>query len=681
MTQLVLPDEGGTDQIKVSPMPQPSQKDRVLRADPTDLRDRFFEPSLNPLGAESEPALVGRICSETHALPYHLRDQGTDGTCAGQALANLIDMHRIRALGARAERPAPVSARMLYQMGVQQERGPGATGPVGVTSLRSVIKGFYHNGVCPEAAWPDKKDETVLSPDRAKGARGTTLGAYYRVRSYLNDYHAALSEADCIFVSATTHRGWHKVTDGAIPTDPTPAENHAFVAVGYNDRGFLVLNSWGRDWGGYRSEGQLLHGVALWSYEDWSINVLDAWVLRLGVPSPEAFTYSHSRRGIFFDDGPLQAGSAPSHQLLGHFAHLDDGDHVTGGSYASSRSSVALTAGRMAAKPDRPVHISLPGSLLGIGAAFLSEVRRRPALEDGLGMYPYTLFWCNDMVESTTSVLAHLFDTAVEKVGVHSPDLNDEIEVATSGIGRAFWRDIKRAARRAGHHAHMHRPAVTQDGAAAELFDHFAATGAKLHLTADGAGVLLLEQYLLSLHTGGPGKDIAGTRRAFFDVVSSLTLIAPTIRADDFAAAFGPLVAELAARKPIKDAARVTLWVPSWGFERKLTVGHYSRSILDLVLYGFEGADKARDRFIGMSAKRWGAAQLTEPGGLLAGVDVRKIKTPDHAKQPAEERRRRYTQAHVIAHKESHAQILANLQAIISEDSQQKDESHDQDHT
>jgi len=662
-------------------MPEQSRQKNALRADPTDLRDRFFEPSLNPLGAETERALIGRICSQTHALPYNLRDQGADGTCAGQALANLIDMNRIRALGPGSARPGPVSARMLYQMGVLQERGPTATGPAGVTSLRSVIKGFYHNGVCSDDAWPDKPQDTVLSPDRAKAARGTTLGAYYRVRSFLNDYHAALSEADCILVSAATHAGWRKVAGGAIPADPEPAENHAFVVVGYNDRGFLVLNSWGRDWGGYRSDGQILKGVALWSYEDWSLNVLDAWVLRLGVPSPEAFTYSYSRRGIFFDDGPIQAGSAPSHQLLGHFAHLDDGTHVTGGSYASSRGSVALTAGRIMARPGRPVHISVPGSLLGIGAAFLSEVGRRAALEGGLGMYPYTLFWCNDMVDSTTAVLSHLFDTAVEKVGVHSPDLNDEIEVTTSGIGRAFWRGIGRAAVRAGHHAHMYRQAGVRDGAAAEMFDSFAATGARLHLTADGAGVLLLEQYLRSLQTGGPGKNIAGKRKAFFDAVSSLTLIAPTIRADDFAAAFGPLVADLAARKPARDGARVTLWVPSWGFERKLTVGHYSRSILDLVLYGFEGADKAHDRFIGMSARRWDAARLTKAGGPLAGVEVRKIKTPDHARQPPEERRRRYTQAHVIANRESHAQIMANLKAILAEDSQQKEQTHDQDHT
>ncbi len=648
-------------------MPDIAAIDRVLRADPTDLRDRFYEPSLRPLAPESERILAQRICPPHNVLPYELRQQGQDGTCAGQALANLIDMHRIWAAGDNC-RPAKISARMLYRMAVQMERGTSGSASDGVTSLRSVIKGFYHHGICDDALWPDDAHETELSPDRAKAAKATTLGAYYRVRSYLNDYHAALSEADCILVSAATHRGWKAVVNGSIPLEPESAENHAFVIVGYNDRGFLVLNSWEKDWGGYRCDGRLLHGVALLPYEDWSENVLDAWVLRLGVPSPEAFTFSHSRRGINFDDGPIRAGSAPCHQLLGHFAHLDDGKHVAGGSYASSRDSVALTAKQIAAKPNRPVHIALPGSLLGIDAAFSAEVDRRPGLEDGVGVYPYTLFWCNDMVESTSAVLEHLFNTAVDKVGALSPNLNAEIEAATSGIGRAFWRDIKNAAECAGPHRHICGADQKADGAAADLFDSFAATGTRLHLTLDGAGALLLEQYLISFESHNYLKNINDKRATFLSAVSSLTMIAPTIQPKPFKKAFQPLIKKINERGP----GRVTLWVPSYGFERKLTVGHYTRSILDLVLYGFEGANKESAQFIGMSSKRSGAAYMTAPGGELEGVVLHKIKTPDHAVQPPDMRRRRYTQHDVIAHRDANARILAHLTQIKSIDQQHK---------
>ena len=52
-----------------------------------------------------------------------------------------------------------------------------------------------------------------------------------------------------------------QVRDGEIvPPGPNAGvgalglEKHAFVIVGYTPRGFLVLNSWGRDWGGWRPE-------------------------------------------------------------------------------------------------------------------------------------------------------------------------------------------------------------------------------------------------------------------------------------------------------------------------------------------------------------------------------------------------------------------------------------------
>ena len=646
-------------------MPHGTTNGSAFRQDPTDLRDRIYEPSLRPLAADSQTALAQRI-ARVGAMPYEIRHQGTDGSCAGQALANLIDLHRVGACSNGMRRPERVSARMLYQMGVQQEQGQAGQTVEGVTSLRSVIKGFYHNGVCGEALWPDDPQDTTLSPERAIAAAGTTLGAYYRVRSYLNDYHAALAEADCILVAAATHDGWRAPVEGKILPSQRPRENHAFIIMGYTDRGFLILNSYGPDWGGLTLGDHRLGGVALWSYEDWSTNVLDAWVLRLGVPAPDAFTYSHSRRGIFFDDGPIRAGSAPRHQLLGHFTHLDDGHHVEAGSYASSRTSVKLTAKRIAAQPRRPVQISLPGSLMGIDAAFHAEVDRRPPLESA-GFYPYTIFWCNDMVESTSAVLEHLFDTAVEKVGALSDNLNDEIEATTSGIGRAFWRDLARAADIAGKHG-IRRELMdanhADDGAAAELLDRFAATGAPLHITADGAGVLLLERYLLSLQRSGRGQDLRQHESGFLDAVASLTLIAPTIRAEAFDRAFRPLIEKLTRRGD----SRVNLWVPSKGFERKLTVGHYSRSILDLVLYGFEGADKAQTHFIGMSAKRTGADDLTATGGPLEGVTINTIRTPDHDRQPPEARRRRYTQHHVVAHKAMQAAILAKLIALKTND-------------
>lgn len=77
------------------------------------------------------------------------------------------------------------------------------------------------------------------------------------------------------------HNGWQRgfVRSGVIGKSIEILGGHAFAIIGYNGDGFWVQNSWGENWG----EG----GTALWPYEDWLENGRDAWVLRLGVSTPQ----------------------------------------------------------------------------------------------------------------------------------------------------------------------------------------------------------------------------------------------------------------------------------------------------------------------------------------------------------------------------------------------------------
>ena len=131
----------------------------------------------------------------------------------------------------------------------------------------------------------------TLSVAQAKHARTTGLGAYYRMKSDINSYHAALNEAEVIFASARVHRGWQNPRNGVISRSEVHEGGHAFMIVGYDENGFLIQNSWGLRWGGFKGQA----GIAHWSYEDWSRNVVDAWVLRLSVPTPDAFDLTHSK--------------------------------------------------------------------------------------------------------------------------------------------------------------------------------------------------------------------------------------------------------------------------------------------------------------------------------------------------------------------------------------------------
>jgi hypothetical protein len=72
----------------------------------------------------------------------------------------------------------------------------------------------------------------------------------------------------------------------AQPKDPG---GHAFALVGYNERGFVVQNSWGPDWGS--------KGFALLPYADWVNHGSDAWVFTLGVPAQLASAATPRGRG------------------------------------------------------------------------------------------------------------------------------------------------------------------------------------------------------------------------------------------------------------------------------------------------------------------------------------------------------------------------------------------------
>src|SRR5919106_1291170 len=180
---------------------------RVLnvRPDPIDFRDRCYEPALVAVQVALEPP---------DGWPADMiRNQGSEGACTGHALAAVIDVQNARRLAGLARPadlgiPRQVSARMLYEMArahddLPNDRLPGS-------SLRGALKGFFHNGVCGEGEAPSLPHEPAwrLEVEMAKAARSCGLGAYFRLRPVLYDYHAALNEVGCVLCSAMLHDGW-----------------------------------------------------------------------------------------------------------------------------------------------------------------------------------------------------------------------------------------------------------------------------------------------------------------------------------------------------------------------------------------------------------------------------------------------------------------------------------------
>ena len=634
-----------------------------LYQDPVDLRDRIYQPTLNPLPPNKEPPAFFSACDS-----YHVRQQYGD-SCTGNALAALIDIHRQRVMTCpivKSEDPASAqnraSAMMLYKMALRQENRMDEQG---VMSLRSVVKGFYHFGVCPESLWDDSATVNEPTPQQAIKAKKISLGSYYRLHPYLNDYHAAINEADAILVSATIHNGWNQLSFddgrpyGTITDSQKPLGNHAFLVVGYNEEGFIVFNSWGPKWGGVHKPG-----LALWPYDDWSESILDAWVLRLGVPAGNSFSSTIGRQGINFDGvaiGADHSGSPPCHLLLGHFSHLRDGQHAQSGSYVSSREAVKATANRIGGKDEketrekrlsrqrdgRDMLLYVPGSTFDIKRAVAHEIANRGSVEKN-GFYPYTLFWANDDIETANEVLGYLFDKAVKKVGGQSNHLNSTIERVAAGQGRAFWRDLKSSAERAAQ----------ENGDAADIFNTFAAVeNLRLHLIIDGAGALLFDAYLRNLNEE--------KKERFLSSVKSLDLITPTLEFHQLQGEYANLISRLSGNGD----GNARLWTPSVELERRLHVGAYTNSILHLVLYSFEGRTKPMNGaridlstpnsdavYVGMSSTRIGLQETLDQSGdpRLAGLSLETLEITDPD-------RRHYTQADITMNANVHRAIIRKI--------------------
>ncbi len=618
------------------------RKDSGVLKDRPDLRDLIYSPTLRPL----HPFLMPPLPLLDGTMPVRTQLDHTTGKeysdCTAQALAGLWDL-----LEASATDRQTVSARMLFVKGHEiehVERGRPTNEPprldTGLQSLRSIIKAYYHNGVCSQKVYAaasadcdDADTEIVKMIDIAKDARNRPLGSYYRLKPILNDYHAALNEVGAIYAAAEIHGGWDtealKAAGGVIVPPKNGADSagymHAFVIVGYTKKGFLVLNSWGPQWGHYKPEDaeradiaaklqaagignapETLPGIALWTYRDWAERIVDGWVLRFGVSAPEAFDFSYGEQGLGgFLEGTISSQSTPRHKIAGHYVHLDDGDFVRGGSFPSSEKHVAATvelinrrcsdvpAGGEAAGLER----SYKDVLLWIAGGnestkdAVADIASSREYWKNAGIYPITVFWCSDFIEKASELLASTFENSLKRIGKKGDALDIRIEQDCRGPGRAFWRDVKASAARAAkpdliHDGDKDRPA----GGLRATFDALKGLdpSIRLHVVAEGAGAIVLGE-LFEHFDDRKGQDDFGR-------IASVTLVAPACSRRHFEKSIMRWRRGGRSGNAIRPRSRpIDLLTLDTRTEARMRLGHYGGSILKLVQMTFEEYPPERD--------------------------------------------------------------------------------------
>ncbi len=264
------------------------------RPDRLDFRDRPYLPPLRSLTPYFPSDAVIAKFLPLYTRQKRILDQGQEGACTGFGLACVINyLMFVRDVRSDGSASAPlVSPRMLYELARRYDEWPGEA--YDGSSCRGALKGWHKHGVCADDLWPYRTqdgDVRLLLPQQGwdRDAVRRPLGVYYRVnKRSVVDMQAAIQEIGAIYVSGRVHDGWDRVPSGkapkghadlpviAPPQDPKRFGGHAFALVGYNDKGFIVQNSWGPDWGA--------GGFAVMPYADWVSYGSDCWAVALGVP-------------------------------------------------------------------------------------------------------------------------------------------------------------------------------------------------------------------------------------------------------------------------------------------------------------------------------------------------------------------------------------------------------------
>ncbi len=474
------------------------------QSDIPDFRDRMYEPPLSPLADCIDPP--GGLL---------ILDQRSEGACTGFGLAATINF-----LSVRQGRSLRASPRMLYEMARRFDEWPGEE--YSGSSCRGAIKGWYNMGVCSAEAWPYQVNRPgSLTVERAKAAQTTSIGAYYRIRPAVVDYHAALNESGVLYVSASVHDGWsaRNVKQGRIPFSEGTARTggHAFAVVGYDADGFWVQNSWGAGWG--------RDGLAHWSYEDWRANVKDAWVVQLARPTPQIFP--GVARAATATPAGERAAAPRRNEIMGHFVHLDDGRFDDRGRYFSNLEDVEETAEFVAQSPDYD-HLLLyaHGGLNTIRASARRIASMKQTFKNNR-IYPYHFMYDTGLAEELKDVLFGRRPEVEGRMQGFTEWSDRLIESLTRKAGRSLWREMKRDAstpfQKRGDGTKVVRAFVER----LDVAPHPKA----IHLVGHSTGAILLSHLLEPLLSCSPEVRVA-----------SMSLMAPAAMIGEYEKLIAPVL-------------------------------------------------------------------------------------------------------------------------------------------
>lgn len=520
-----------------------------VEADAPDLRDRYYEPKLSPLKEFIHPP--GNL---------NILNQGKEGACTGFGLAATVNLlYRFQGKNIH------VSPRMLYEMARRYDEWQGED--YDGSSCRGALKGWKNTGVCLEdlAPYQSGQKNFTITDEVSRDAVQRTLGAYYRLNPQITDFHSALNESGVIYASAKVHSGWNATKedgdgDPIIPFKADQLGGHAFAIVGYNHKGFWIQNSWGRDkWG----EG----GLAIWLYEDWLENIMDAWVVQMALPTPQIFGGSSSAAAGLQSQANdrAKAGTTPRYEIERHFIHFDDGRFCDRGRYWSNETQLDIVKKTMEDSGCEHFLLYAHGGLTSPKASAKRIASYKQVFLEN-GIYPFHFMYDTGFCEELKDVVYGRKPHAEVVSGGVRDWFDARLEFLVRRIGRVIWREMKEGARKPFS-------TKTSDGTLVikELLNHAQSLDKpmKIHVVGHSAGSIL-QAYMV--------------KRAFSDIpklkIETCSLMAPAVTNKLF---FDTYTKFLKTK-----IAQMTIYNLADQLEQDDTVGPYGKSLLYLVSKAFE---------------------------------------------------------------------------------------------
>jgi hypothetical protein len=414
--------------------------------DAPDFRDRAY---IAPVHSRPPAHLPPR-----RALP--VLDQGDTSACTGFALASVVHW-LLKEDDATPERVSPF---MLYSMARRYDEFRGAEADTG-SSLRGALKGWHKHGACRERLWPDLKMPKVPPDPRNDwwiDAVRRPLGAYYRVEpQQIADLHVALDEVGILYASAVCHAGWDEgnAARGKVPRYwEIPRRKardsdggHAFVIVGYDERGFIIQNSWGEGWGS--------RGLARLTYQDWRENAMDCWVVQMGVVTALHLELARSPT-LRLAKGKVELAAEEklrNHELAPFIIDMEnDGALSTSGDFRTSVGDVKALVSTYLERarsdwglaPNDSVDIAVyaHGGLVSEKEAANTAARWIPALYENR-IFPVFLMWETDLLKTLENMAEELILGEPRRTAGVARWWNERVEKLIAPLGTEVWDEIK----------------------------------------------------------------------------------------------------------------------------------------------------------------------------------------------------------------------------------------------